>query len=237
MMKTTVIITLIVLLLSQADCRGKQSAQEPINPIQNDMRTTDVPLTMYKELIPRINALSTFALFKEDRTSLQSERLPFFHNYDLLMAQTFSTIPPVTMHYLWNPEDNDIIKMDGTRDAVFDNLDKLMPLISDSTAVPYVTFVLDNVQSEDGTLRVVQTLDGFEFSDTPSPEERELLEKTIRPARLSRDGDDYLINCIIILGSNVFEADIKLAPNGIFEFTGEKMLIEDMHCVRQLFLE
>ena len=82
MMKMTVFITWMALLLIQADCRGKQSVQEPINSIQNDMRITQVPLAKYKELIPRINALSTFALFKDDRTSLQSERLPFFHNYD-----------------------------------------------------------------------------------------------------------------------------------------------------------
>ena len=64
------------------------------------MTLIEIPLTKYGVLIPILNALSSFSIFNEERTNLSSEQLPFFENYKLLIAQSFSCIPPVTMHYL-----------------------------------------------------------------------------------------------------------------------------------------
>ena len=197
----------------------------------------EVPLVKYSILIPLINALSSFPLFNENRTSLHSSELPFFEHYQLLEAQTFSTIPPVKIHYLWNPNDNDVIKMDGTRDAVFNQLDKLHLILNNQTIVPYVQFVLDNVQSEDGTLRLVQSESEIEYSDTPSPEQLAFLKQHVSPAKIVEEDEGYYISCNVIYGTTLYDAKIRLEYNGTFDFISERQVGQPMQCLRQLFLE
>src|SRR5574344_1877579 len=60
----------------------------------------EVPEADTETLIKNINAQSTFDLFSAERTHLQVSDLPFYKNFKLLQATTFSTIPPVTMQYL-----------------------------------------------------------------------------------------------------------------------------------------
>ena len=80
----------------------------------------EVPETETEALVNKINALSTYNLFNADRTHLQIADLPFYTNFRLLQATTFSTIPPVTMEYLLT-KNGDVIKMDGTREPIFEH--------------------------------------------------------------------------------------------------------------------
>lgn len=197
----------------------------------------DIPSSKYAELIPLINSRSSFDLFTEKRTHLKTAPLPFFQYYRLLSAQTFSTIPPVTMHYLWNVGNNDIIKMEGTRDTVFNNLDKLGLILNENTIVPYITFVLDGIWSDKGNLRLVEGMDEIVFSERASTKDLRFLKKTIRPAIISQNNDTYIIDTIIIYGTEIYQSTIVLRQNGIFEFQLETELKAGMSCVRVIFLE
>lgn len=198
---------------------------------------SDIPLSKYAELIPLINSLSSYNLFTEEKTCLQSSLLPFFRKHRLLSARTFSTIPPVTMHYLWNEENHDIIKMEGTRDSVFDNLGKLGLILDEGTIVPYVKFVLDGIWTDKGNIRLVEDMDEIDFSHSPSKEDLKLLETTIRPATVSRSEEEYLIDAIVIYGTEIYHSIIALRQDGIFDFQSETELKAGMSCVRVIFLE
>lgn len=197
----------------------------------------NIPLSQYAELIPLLNSKSSFNIFTDKWTHLQTARLPFFKYYRLLSAHTFSTTPPVTMHYLWNEDNNDIIKMDGTRDAVFDNLEKLGLILNESTVVPYVRFVLDSIWTDKGNLRLVENMDEIELSERPAAKDLRFLKRTIHPAMVSQTGDKYIIEAIIIYGTEVYGSTIALQPNGIFEFPSETELKAGLNCVRVIFLE
>lgn len=198
---------------------------------------SDIPSSKYAELIPLINSQSSYDLFTQEKTHLQTTLLPFFKDYRLLSAQTFSTIPPVTMHYLWNEENNDIIRIEGIRDAVFNNLGKLGLILNEKTVVPYVKFVLDSVWTDKGSLRLVEDMEEIEFSDGPSMKDLRFLKKTIRPAIISRNGGSYLLDAIIIYATEIYQSTIKLQQNGTFEFQSETELKAGMSCVRVIFLE
>lgn len=197
----------------------------------------DIPSSQYAELIPLINSLSSYDLFSEEKTHLQTVPLSFFKEYELLSAQTFSTIPPVTMHYLWNRKNNDIVKMEGTRDSVFDNLGKLGLILDEGTIVPYVKFVLDGIWTDKGNIRLVEDMDEIDFSHSPSKEDLKLLETTIRPATVSRSEEEYLIDAIVIYGTEIYHSIIALRQDGIFDFQSETELKAGMSCVRVIFLE
>lgn len=195
----------------------------------------EVDLKQYDTLISLLNATKSFEVFSEKETLLETIQLPFFNDYVFLSAQAFSCIPPVTFHFLWNKLNNDIIALKGTRDAVFENLEKLDLILNEETIVPYVKFVLDNVYTEKGSLRLVEKVDEIEFSENPTKEEMDFLKENIRPAKLIKNEDKYLINCIVIYGTEIFQSEIELQKDGIFEFLSETELRAGMNCLRVIF--
>ena len=197
----------------------------------------EIPQNQYDTLIPLLNARKSFAIFDRDKTYLQTEELPFFTHYDLLAARTFSSIPSIEFHFLWNKSNNDILALDGTRDAIFDNLDKLGIVLNEKTIVPYLKFVLDCVYTEKGSLRLTENVDEIQFSESPNQDDWAFLGKTLRPASLTKNGDKFEIDCILIYGTEVYQTNIELQENGIFDFVSETELRADMNCLRVIFLE
>ncbi|MCQ2914935.1 MAG: hypothetical protein MJ247_07065 [Alphaproteobacteria bacterium] len=186
-------------------------------------------------LIEKINALSTFAIFKAGKTHLQTAELPFYKNFKFLKATTFSTIPPVTMTYLL-ANNGDVIKMDGTREPIFENNPKAGLVLNESTVVAYATFVLDAVQTDQGSLRLVEHVDEETFTDRPTPQQRKDVTHAIRPAKVEKTADGFKLDAIMLYGDTVFRADIVVRNDGFIEILGEEKLLEGLP-IRPIFLE
>lgn len=195
----------------------------------------EVPETETEALINKINALSTYNLFNADRTHLQIADLPFYTNFKLLQATTFSTIPPVTMEYLLT-KNGDVIKMDGTREPIFEHNKDAGLVLNEETVVAYATFVLDAVQTDQGTLRLVEHVDEDTFTDTPTPQQRKDVTHMIRPAKVVKTDDGFKLDVIMLYGDSVFRADLDVKNDGYIEIMGEEKLAEGMP-IRPIFLE
>lgn len=189
-----------------------------------------------QSLIPILNSKLSFNLFDSEKSYLELKELSFFRNYHLIVAGTFSTIPPVTMEYLWNMTNNDVIKLDGTRDCVFDNLEKLEICITDNNVIDYLKFVLGCIQSEQGTLRLVQDITDVEYSQSPTQDEIVFLTENIKPAKVEIDDETCAITCNVIYGDALYVANIELFIDGTFEFISEQKLKNGLP-IRQIFLE
>lgn len=195
----------------------------------------EVPETETESLIEKINATSTFALFKTERTHIQVADLPFYKNFKLLQATTFSTIPPVTMDYLLTAN-NDVIKMNGTRDPIFENNKDAGLILNEETVVPYAAFVLDAVQTDQGTLRLVESVDEDTFTGTPTPQQRKDVTHLIRPAKITKTADGFKLDVIMLYGDAIFRADLDVKNDGYIEITNEEQLAEGLP-IRPIFLE
>lgn len=215
--------------------KNKIGKKEPETTYPKKM--IEIDKKQHEILIPLLNATKSFEMFSTKGTFLGVTQLPFFNDYVFLSAQAFSCIPPVTFYFLWNPLNNDIIPINGTRDAVFENLEKLDLILNEKTIIPYVKFVLDNVYAEEGSLRLVEKVKEIEFSENPTDEEMDFLNENIRPAKWTKNGDKYLIDCIVIYGTEIFQSEIELQKDGIFEFLSETELRAGMNCLRVIFLE
>ena len=83
----------------------------------------------------------------------------------------------------------------------------------------------------------MEDMDEIDFSHSPSKEDLKLLETTIRPATVSRSEEEYLIDAIVIYGTEIYHSIIALRQDGIFDFQSETELKAGMSCVRVIFLE
>lgn len=189
-----------------------------------------------QSLIPILNSKLSFNLFDSEKSYLDLKELSFFRNYNLIAATTFSTIPPVTLEYLWSRTNNDVIKLNGTRDCIFDNLEKLEICITDNNIIDYLKFVLGCIQSEQGTLRLVQDVTDVEYSQDPTQDEIDFLTENVKPANVKIDDENCVITCNIIYGDTLFIAKIEMFADGTFEIVSEQKLKEALP-IRQIFLE
>lgn len=189
-----------------------------------------------KRLIPLINSCSAFDMFQYGKCCIDVCRYSFFENYVYVSAKCFSCIPVVTMGYLWDGKD-DVIKMDGTRDCIFDNIHKLGLNINNDNITDYMKFVLGHVFTEKGTLRLVQNIDDVEFSDVPDEEQRDFLEKNIKPVTVIRNNDGYTVKAMIIYSDSLFLAEIEMRTDGTFDIMSETLLCDGYTCLREIMLE
>ncbi len=198
----------------------------------------DIPESEAEVLIKKINALSSFDMFTSGRARLQIAALPFYSNFKLLQATTFSSIPPVTMHYLisGNGEAAEVIKMDGTREPIFENNPKGGLILNAQTVVAYATFVLDAVQTEEGSLRLVEKVDEDTFSSMPTPQQRKDVTHLIRPAKVTETSDGFALDVIMLYGDSVYRADLDVKKDGFIEIKEEEQLAEGLP-IRPIFLE
>lgn len=198
----------------------------------------EIPDDQIEVLIKKINALSTFSMFTLGRSHLTIAELPFYSEFKLLQATTFSSIPPVTMEYLikGEGENAEVIKMDGTRDPIFENNAKGGLILNKDTVVAYAAFVLDAVQTEQGSLRLVEKVDEDTFTDTPTPQQRKDVTHMIRPAKVTETADGFALDAIMLYGDSVYRADIDVKKDGFIEIKDEQLLAEGLP-IRPIFLE
>ena len=191
-----------------------------------------------ESLIKKINSLSKVALFDLKGSLLEIADLCFYKNFKLLKATTFNTIPPVTMQYLvgGSAPEWTVIKLDGTREPIFENNLQAGLTLNEETIIEYARFVLGAVMSEDGSLRLVEAVDEDTFTADPTPTQREEITRFIRPAKVKKTGDGFELDVIILYGANVYRADVSVLSDGFTEIKNEELLAEDMP-IRPIFLE
>ena len=198
-----------------------------------DVQDENVP-----SLIEKINEQCSLKLFSEDRSHVEMAELPFYKNFKLVQATTFSSIPPVTMQYLvaGSAPNWDVVKLNGTRDPIFENNARAGLVLNAETVVPYATFVLGAVQTEQGSLRLVEKVDDETFTNTPTPEQRKTVTRLIRPAKVEETPDGFKLDVIMLYGDSVYRAELDVKKDGFIEITKEETLAEGMP-IRPIFLE
>ena len=198
----------------------------------------DVPDSDVQSLLEKINDQSTLKLFSEDRSHVEAADLPFYRNFKLVQATTYSSIPPVTMQYLvgGSAPDWDVVKLNGTRDPVFENNPRAGLVLNADTVVAYATFVLGAVQTEQGSLRLVEKVDEDTFTNTPPPEQRKTVTHLIRKAEVKETADGFTLDVIMLYGDSVYRAELDVKKDGYIEITKEETLAEGMP-IRPIFLE
>ncbi|MFI3302502.1 MAG: hypothetical protein SNH35_00725 [Rikenellaceae bacterium] len=188
-------------------------------------------------LLVLLNAQMSYPLFKEDKTLLSTTKLPFYKEYVLVKAKTFSTIPSVEINFLWSEKGNRVIKIDGDKDCFFDNVEALKPHITPQTAVAYIKFVLGSVYDDNGAIRVCERVEDIKFSSNPSDSQRLFLNKNIKPATIAERNRMIVVNCNIVYGTSLYRAEIELQYNGMFDITKEECLGSNIEPLRTIFLK
>jgi len=189
-------------------------------------------------LVEKLNAATSTKILKEGRTHVSLAETPFYTNMRLARATTYATMPPVTMHFLVGGAAPDwtVVRMNGTKDPVFKTNAAAGLVLNKDTVVAYLTFVLGEIQSEEGTLRLVEQVDDDTFSKTPTPEERKTVTHLIRPAKVAETADGFTVDAIVLYGDAVFYTALADKKDCTFDIVKDEKLAENLP-IRPVILE
>ena len=189
-------------------------------------------------LVEKLNAATTTKILKEGRTHVSLAEAPFYTRMKLARATTYTTMPPVTMHFLVGGAAPDwtVVRMNGTKDPIFKTNADAGLVLNKDTVVAYLAFVLGEIQSEEGALRLVEQVDDETFTKTPTPEERKTVTHLIRPAKVAETADGFAVDAVVLYGDAVFNIELAVKKDGTFDIVKEEKLAENMP-VRPIILE
>lgn len=199
---------------------------------------TAVPAKDEDVLIEKLNNATSSKILTKGRTHVSITDVPFYKNFKLAQATTYSTIPPVSMRFLIGGDFSDltVVRMNGTNEPIFENNVNAGLVLNTDTVVPYVTFVMESVQSEEGCLRLVEAVDDDTFTQTPTPEERKKVTRLIRPAKVAETDDGFVVDAIMLYGDAVFRTEIAVKKDGYIDIVNDEKLAEGLP-IRPIFLE
>lgn len=189
-------------------------------------------------LLDKVNDATVSKIFKQGRSNFAFAELPFYKNFKLLRVTAYTTIPPVSMRFLLGGSAPDwkIVKMNGTNEPIFEHNAEAGLVLNKDTVVDYVTFVMGEVHSEEGSLRVVEEVDDDTFSSTPTPEERRTVTHLIRKAKVEENADGFTVDATMLYGDSVYWAKIAVKKDGMIEIVEDDKKAENMP-IRPIYLE
>jgi hypothetical protein len=207
---------------------------EPLHPVAWEPRWEIPEHNNRSQIVSIINEMNDFPLFDLDSTSVKTTAVPFYEDYQFMVVTGFSSIPPLTMHFFI--KDLDIIKLNGDSESFEEINNKARKTFNSYSIREYIRLHMKNVETDEGNIRIAETIDEVEFSSDPTPEQYEELKNVIEPMAVSEKDGGFLVEAVILHGSDVIKAKIQIDKEGPMEVLEEDLLLSDMP-VRPIMLK
>ena len=187
-----------------------------------------------ERLANTINRINSNNLVSASDSTFYATNLPFYEDFKLYTFIDLSFTPYLEMKLLDNVKYTFII--DGTQNA-FIEANKLSPLVlTIENVYEYAMLVLGNTKKNDYSYRLVNSVDEINFSTEPTFAQYQQLESSIKPPRIKKEKDNFIIKATILYGDSVVKASIIVSLNGRVDITKEKIVLDNMP-VQELILD
>lgn len=185
-------------------------------------------------LAESINKVNSCSLVSPEDSIYYTTLLPFYNDFKLytFIDQSFS--PYLEVKLLDN--ETHTFLLNGTQQPFLD-ASAISPLIlTEATVYPYTMIVLGNMQKQDNSYRLVNSINEITFSSEPTKEQYQQLESSIKTPKIKKDNDSFIIKATMLFADNVIKASIKVDFDGHVEILKEKKILDHMP-VLELALE
>ena len=181
-----------------------------------------------------INSNNSSDLVSPEDSIYYITSLPFYNDFKLYTFIDLSFTPYLEMRLLDNGTHTFIL--DGTQNPFIEanNISNL--ILTSENVYQYAMLVLGNTQKNDNSYRLISSIDEINFSAEPTKEQYQLLESSIKTAKIKKENEFFLIKTILLFGDSVIKASITITLDGRVDIVKEKKLLDNMP-VRELILE
>ncbi len=185
---------------------------------------TDAVVKLLGEVNPKLAPVS----FNPQSTTIRTQRLPFYKEYELLELTDLSTAPGARKYVVYKAGDVNVINW--TNQTIYDANEKAPIILNEDTVVSYVKFFFGYVRGRHGRFLIIETIDDVRWQIEPPAQGRKVMQEMLAPVELeSRDADGtFNLTAFMVFKDSLFRTRIHVKPDGLVSMSEEDLKIEGM---------
>lgn len=176
------------------------------------------------EVNPRLEPVP----FNEESTTLRSQKLPFYADYEFVELTDLSAVPAARKFAIYKPGDINVINW--TNQAIYETNEKAPIKLDERTVVGYVKFFFNYVRGRHGRFLIIENIDDIRWQVEPPLQGRKVMQEMLEPVTLiSQDTDGtYNLEAFMVFKDSLFKTQIHVKPDGLVSMSEEELKIEGM---------
>lgn len=194
-------------------------------------RVYDSTLVRLAEFINRYNDSSLVSLAD---STFYITSLPFYDDFKLITFIDLGFSPYLEVRLLDNGTQTYIL--DGTQNPFFKANTTSKLNLNYENVYQYALLVLGNIQKNDNSYRLVNSIEDICFSTKPTKEEYQRLVLSVKNPIIEKEEDLYKIKATILFDDKVIDALLTVSFCGCVSIIKEKVILNNMP-IRELVLE
>ena len=166
--------------------------------------------------------------FNPETTTIRTQKLPFYKEYQLLELTDLSTVPGARKYVIYKPGDVNVINW--TNQAIYETNEKAPILLTEDTIISYVKFFFSYVRGRHGRFLIIETIDDVRWQIEPPAQGRKVMQEMLAPVELELQETDgtFGLSAFMVFKDSLFKTKIHVKPDGLVSMSEEDLKIEGM---------
>ena len=166
--------------------------------------------------------------FSMETTTVRSQKLPFYREYELLELTDMSAVPAARKYAIYKPGDINVINW--TNQAIYETNEKAPIALSDQTVVEYVKFFFSYVRGRHGRFLIIENIDDIRWQIEPPLQGRKVMQEMLSPVAVTgKDGDGtFNLGAYMVFKDSLFRTEVHVKKDGLVSMSNEELKIEGM---------
>jgi len=175
--------------------------------------------------------------FSMESTTIRSQRLSFYRDYEFLELTDLSAVPAVRKYAIYKPGDVNVINW--TNQTIYETNEKAPININARNVVEYVKFFFGYVRGRHGRFMIIETIDDIRWQVEPPLQGRKVMQQMLEPVTLLSEDDDGTFNleAFMVFKDSLFKTRVHVKPDGLVSMSEEELKIEGMPILQDSALQ
>ena len=203
---------------------------------------------MFQDTYTRLKSAETQSLIKD--TSGLFDGVSFHPDHTVIMARDLSFYPgtrfldmadhthmPAARRFVLQKKD-DFVVLDFTNAPLYALNTRCPVRLDKHTVTDYVRFFFQFVRGRHGRFLIVESVDDIQWREDPPPAARRAIGKLIQPlTSMPSDSSEkvFHLQSQMIFKDSLFQSDITVTDSGMVSLLNEKLLVEDLPVLDDVF--
>lgn len=166
--------------------------------------------------------------FSMESTTVRSQRLPFYRDYEFLELTDLSASPAARKYAIYKAGDVNVINW--TNQAIYETNEKAPIYLDERSVISYVKFFFSYVRGRHGRFLIIETIDDIRWQVEPPLQGRKVMQQMLEPVTLLSKDDDGTFNleAFMVFKDSLFKTRVHVKPDGLVSMSEEELKIEGM---------
>lgn len=203
--------------------------------MSEDWQKMDVERTA--RILSEVNPHLEPVPFSMESTTIRSQRLSFYRDYEFLELTDLSAVPAVRKYAIYKPGDVNVINW--TNQTIYETNEKAPININARNVVEYVKFFFGYVRGRHGRFMIIETIDDIRWQVEPPLQGRKVMQQMLEPVTLLSEDDDGTFNleAFMVFKDSLFKTRVHVKSDGLVSMSEEELKIEGMPILQDSALQ